>query len=50
MAFGDHKVRAWPKSKAGWCRYFKAMDVKFGTEPNSPLHHNNRCTNHKEGN
>lgn len=28
------------------CEGFKALDKKFGTDPRSPLHHDNRCTEH----
>lgn len=37
-----------PKSDAEWCSYYKQLDRAFGTDKRSPLHHDNRCTNHKK--
>jgi len=30
----------------GTCEWHHWMDHRFGTEPNSPLHHDNRCPDH----
>ena len=38
----------WPTNDKDWCAWYRRLDAKFGTTPTSPLHHNNRCSIHKE--
>lgn len=33
----------WPTTAAEWCKYYKALDEKYNTSKDSPLHHDNRC-------
>lgn len=33
-----------PPHTADDCRRWQDLDARFGTTPDSPLHHNNRCT------
>lgn len=35
-----------PDTPQGWCDYFRKMDGEHNTDPDSPLHHDNRCRNH----
>lgn len=37
-------VPIWPYSSAEWCTYLKGLDAYYGTDPRSPLHHDQRCT------
>ena len=37
----------WPRSDQAWCAYYRALDIRFGTEPDEvPLGHNWRCPLH----
>lgn len=37
----------WPTTPEGWCAWFRALDIRYGTDPNeSPLGHNYRCPIH----
>jgi hypothetical protein len=43
-ALAEPKPPAYPWSSAEYCTFLKAMDVYHGTDPRSPLHHDQRCT------
>lgn len=36
----------WPTTDEGWCAWWKALDLTFITQKDSPLHHDNRCALH----
>lgn len=45
-AIGRH---AFAESEAAFCVRLRALDVEYGTDKTSPLHHDNRCLHCKVG-
>lgn len=35
-----------PTAPYGTCLYWRQLDAEFGTDPRSPLHHDQRCRQH----
>jgi hypothetical protein len=35
--------QGWPQDPQGWHDHYLGLDQDFGTQPDSPLHHDNRC-------
>ena len=39
----DGGPKTTPFTEDEWCKHYKELDTKYGTDPRSPLHHDNRC-------